>query len=339
MYSKPFHTVDISQKSFLVTGGAGFIGSHIVEYLLTHGAAKVRILDNLETGKRENIDIFKNHPAFEWIEEDICNIDTCRNAVAGIDYVSHQAALGSVPRSIKEPLRSNQVNITGFLNILVAAREAGVKRLVYAASSSTYGDSTELPKREDRIGKPLSPYAITKFVNELYADIFGRTYGFYSIGLRYFNIFGPRQDPNGAYAAVIPLFFKAALKSESPTINGDGEQSRDFTFVVNAVEANIKAMLHTPNIGKHEVCNIAFGQNCTLNELWNNISKLAGKEDLLVKHGPQREGDVRHSLADIGKAQKFLGYQPAFPLEKGLEESLPWYKQLFTVNHQKAGTV
>lgn len=329
MYSQPFHTVDITDKSFLVTGGAGFIGSHIVEYLLAHGAGKVRVLDNLETGKKENLSGFKNNPAFEWVEGDICDIDTCRKAVDGINYVSHQAALGSVPRSLKDPLRSNEVNVTGFLNMLVAARDAGVQQMVYAASSSTYGDSAELPKVENRIGKPLSPYAITKYVNELYGDIFARVYDFYPVGLRYFNIFGPRQDPNGAYAAVIPLFFKAALKSEPPVINGDGEQSRDFTFVVNAVEANIKAMLNVGQIKSHEVYNIAFGQNCTLNQLWQNIQTLTKKENVNAIYGPTRSGDVRHSLADIGKAKDLLGYKPGFSLEKGLGESLLWYKEQF----------
>lgn len=327
MYSNPYHTQSISNASFLVTGGAGFIGSHIVEYLLHHGAKKVRVLDNLATGNWQNIAQYTQNPSFEWLEGDICDAETCRLALQDIDYVSHQAALGSVPRSVKDPITTNAVNINGFLNILVAAKDAGVKRMVYAASSSTYGDSKELPKVEDRIGKPLSPYAVTKFVNELYGDVFSNVYGFHTVGLRYFNVFGPRQDPNGAYAAVMPLFFKAAINGEPPTINGDGETSRDFTFVANAVEANIRAMLQTPELDKHEVCNIAYGQSCTLNQLWAQICQLSGNEGLAANYGPARAGDIRHSLANIEKAGKLLGYQPRYSLEKGLKIAFEWYKQ------------
>jgi UDP-N-acetylglucosamine 4-epimerase len=330
MYTQPYHTQNISNTSFLVTGGAGFIGSHIVEYLLLHNAKKVRVLDNLSTGNWNNISQYTQNPAFEWLEGDIRNEETCRTAMTGIDYVSHQAALGSVPRSVKDPITTNAVNINGFLNILVAAKEGGIKRMVYAASSSTYGDSKELPKVEDRIGKPLSPYAVTKFVNELYGDVFSNVYGFHTVGLRYFNVFGPRQDPNGAYAAVMPLFFKAAINNQPPTINGDGETSRDFTFVANAVEANIRAMLQTEDLAKHEVCNIAYGQSCTLNQLWGQISGLSGNPELLANYGPTRAGDIRHSLANIEKAGKLLGYDPRYSLEKGLKIAFEWYKNQFT---------
>jgi UDP-N-acetylglucosamine 4-epimerase len=261
--------------------------------------------------------------AFELIEGDIRNIDTCRNAVTGMDYVTHQAALGSVPRSINDPVTSNDVNINGQLNMLVAARDAGVKRLVYAASSSTYGDHPGLPKVEDQIGRPLSPYAITKFVNELYGDIFSRTYNFHTIGLRYFNVFGPRQNPRGPYAAVIPLFIEAALKNEAPFINGDGETSRDFTFVENAVQANIKAML-MPELKKHEVINIAFGERTTLNELWQEISAITGVS-LPPQYREERAGDVRHSLANIGKALDLVGYKPEFSVRDGLKTAVEWY--------------
>lgn len=245
MYSKAYHTQDLSQFSFLITGGAGFIGSNIVEYLLKHNAKKVRVLDNFSNGYRENLTEFMEHPAFELIEGDIRDLNTCKAAMEDMDYVSHQAALGSVPRSINDPATTNDVNISGFLNMMIALKESDtVKRMVYAASSSTYGDSKALPKLEDNIGKPLSPYAVTKYVNELYADVFGKTYNTDVVGLRYFNIFGPKQSPNGAYAAVVPLFMQA-LKDDTPaTINGDGEQTRDFTFVDNAVQANIKAFLH-----------------------------------------------------------------------------------------------
>ncbi|HTF31952.1 MAG TPA: NAD-dependent epimerase/dehydratase family protein, partial [Flavitalea sp.] len=271
MYEQKFHTADISKSSFLVTGGAGFIGSNIVEYLLKNNAGKVRVLDNFSTGSRENIQLFLGNPAFELIDGDIRNLEICRKSVDGIDYLSHQAALGSVPRSINDPLTSNEVNVSGFLNMLVAARDAKVRKMVYAASSSTYGDHPALPKVEDQIGNPLSPYAVTKYVNELYANVFSSNYDFHALGLRYFNVFGPRQNPKGPYAAVIPLFIECALKNEAPYINGDGETSRDFTFVENAVQANIKGLL-AEDIKKHEVINIAFGERTTLNELWKEIS-------------------------------------------------------------------
>jgi len=325
MYNQKYHTHDISQASFLITGGAGFIGSNIVEYLLQNGAGKVRVLDNFSTGSMENIDPFLARPEFSLIEGDIRDLDTCRRAVEGVDYVLHQAALGSVPRSINDPITSNDVNVSGFLNILVAARDAGVKRMVYAASSSTYGDHPGLPKIEDQIGNPLSPYAVTKYVNELYAQVFSRVYGFHTIGLRYFNVFGPRQNPRGPYAAVIPLFIQSALSQEAPFINGDGTTSRDFTYVENAVQANIKACF-APEITRHEVVNIAVGDVTTLNQLWKYICDIAGI-DLQPSYREERRGDVRHSLANVSKAQQLIGYQPAVTIQKGLQTTVEWYKQ------------
>jgi UDP-N-acetylglucosamine 4-epimerase len=325
MYEQKYHTIDISKASFLITGGAGFIGSNLVEYLMTHGAGKVRVLDNFSTGSMENIEQWFAHPGFSLIEGDIRDLDTCRRAVEGVDYVLHQAALGSVPRSINDPITSNEVNVSGFLNMLVAARDAGVKRMVYAASSSTYGDHPGLPKVEDKIGNPLSPYAVTKYVNELYASVFSRTYDFHTVGLRYFNVFGPRQNPRGPYAAVIPLFVQSALKQEAPFINGDGETSRDFTYVENAVQANIKAVL-APEIKKHEVVNIAVGEATTLNQLWQYICANTGI-NLEPQYREERKGDVRHSLANVSKAQQLFGYQPAVTIQKGLQTTVEWYKQ------------
>lgn len=328
MYSTAFHIEDLSKYNFLVTGGAGFIGSNIVEYLLRFGAKKVRVLDDFSTGSRENLQHFQQHPAFEMMEGDIRQLEDCRSAVAGIDFVSHQAALGSVPRSINDPITSNEVNVSGFLNMLTAARDAGVKRMVYAASSSTYGDHPGLPKVEDEIGNPLSPYAVTKYVNELYGRVFSQTYNFHTIGLRYFNVFGPRQNPKGPYAAVIPLFIEAAIKNNTAYINGDGETSRDFTFVENAVQANIRAMF-AKNIGQHEVINIAFGERTTLNQLWSRICELRGV-DIKPVYREERKGDVRHSLADISKAKALIGYKPEYSVDKGLELAVDWYaKNLF----------
>lgn len=327
MYNTPYHSQDLSNSSFLITGGAGFIGSNLVEYLLKYKAGKVRVLDNFSTGSITNIEEFKSSPAFELIEGDIRDLATCQQAVEGIDYVSHQAALGSVPRSINDPITTNDVNISGFLNMLVACRDAKVKRMIYAASSSTYGDHPGLPKVEDQIGNPLSPYAVTKYVNELYASVFSKTYDFHTIGLRYFNVFGPKQNPHGPYAAVIPLFIEAVLKKESAKINGDGETSRDFTFVENAVQANVKALLEE-KINQHEVVNIAFGERTTLNELWNEINTLAGT-DLSPTYGPERKGDVKHSLANIGKAKELIGYKPHFSVMEGLKLAIEWYKKQF----------
>ena len=318
MYNTIYHNTSLEKVKVLVTGGAGFIGSNLVEYLLKYGVGKVRVLDNLSTGHLSNIKAFVNHPNFEFIEGDIRDLETCLKACSGIDVVSHQAALGSVPRSIKDPIATNEVNINGFLNMLIAVRDSGLKRIVYAASSSTYGDSKELPKVEDRIGKPLSPYAVTKYVNELYADVFSRTYGIETIGLRYFNIFGPRQDPDGAYAAVIPLFIKAINNEKSALINGDGETTRDFTFVENAVQANVKAILIEDDKAVNQIYNIACGERTSLNYLWNAILEIAGKE-IKPNYGEARIGDIKDSLADIHKAKQLLKYNPQFLLKKGLE--------------------
>jgi UDP-N-acetylglucosamine 4-epimerase len=325
MYTSPYHTEDLSKYSFLISGGAGFIGSNIVEYLLKYGAKLVRVLDNFSTGSINNINEYRNNPAFELMEGDIRDLETCRRALEGIDYVSHQAALGSVPRSINDPILTNEVNVNGFLNILVAARDARVKRMVYAASSSTYGDHPRLPKIEDEIGSPLSPYAVTKYVNELYASVFSKTYKLHTIGLRYFNVFGPRQNPKGPYAAVIPLFIEAALMNKAASINGDGETSRDFTFVENAVQANIKSFF-AKDIDKHEVINVALGMQTTLNQLWNKICNLSGAS-LNPLYIEERKGDIKYSLADINKAKALVDYHPKFIIDDGLEITYEWYRR------------
>lgn len=281
------------------------------------------VLDNLSNGYYDNIKEFENHPNFEFIDGDIRDLETCKKAMHGIDIVLHQAALGSVPRSIQDPITSNDVNVSGFLNMLVAQKESkSVKRLVYAASSSTYGDSKALPKVEENIGKPLSPYAVTKFVNELYADVFAKTYGIEIIGLRYFNVFGPKQSPNGAYAAVIPLFMQALKDEKAPTINGDGKQTRDFTFVRNAIQANIKAAF-APKEATNQVYNVAFGERISLNQLWKDLQDISNKE-LNANYGLARQGDVRDSLADISKGRKLLGYDPQFSVKDGLK--ITWEK-------------
>jgi len=318
-------TKRISQSSFLITGGAGFIGANLVELLLDLGAKNVRVLDNLSNGYYANIEGFVGLPNFEFIEGDIRDIETCRKAVAGMDYISHQAALGSVPRSVDDPVTSNEVNIGGHLNILVAAKESpSLKRMVYAASSSSFGDSEALPKVEGNEGKPLSPYAVTKWVNELYGDVFSRVYGLHTIGLRYFNIFGPKQNPNNPYAAVIPLFMKAAMEGTSPKINGDGTNSRDFTFVQNALQANIKAMLDTEGLTRHEVVNIAVGDRTNLVELWEAIAVAAGT-DVQTTFGPPRAGDIPHSLASIEKAKWLFGYDPKIRLKEGIRITYDWF--------------
>lgn len=318
LYNTNYHNQDLSKFAFLITGGAGFIGSNLVGYLLKYGAGKVRVLDNLATGFKANLSEFEDLPNFEFFEGDIRDLETCKKAMEGIDYVSHQAALGSVPRSINDPITSNNVNITGFLNMLVAQKESStVKRLIYAASSSTYGDSKKLPKVEDEIGKPLSPYAVTKYVNELYADVFYKTYKTATIGLRYFNVFGPKQSPTGAYAAVIPLFMQSLKDQKSPTINGDGEQTRDFTFVENAVQANVKAFF-APENAVNQVYNVAFGERISLNVLWSDLKDISGI-NLEALYGPDRVGDVRDSLADISKAKSLLGYKPEFNVKQGLK--------------------
>jgi UDP-N-acetylglucosamine 4-epimerase len=308
-------------STYLVTGGAGFIGSHIVDELLRRGET-VRVLDNLSTGKRENLAHCMER--IEFLEEDIRDLDACRHACAGVDFVLHQAALGSVPRSIEDPLTSHEVNITGAVKMLLAARDARVKRFVYAASSSTYGDHPALPKVEDRIGNPLSPYAVTKYTDELYAQVFGRCYGLETVGLRYFNVFGPRQDPFSQYAAVIPLFVSALLRGKAPTINGDGEQTRDFTFVANAVEANLLAC-EAPAEAIGEVFNIACHEQISLNRLYARLQSLL-VTNIEAHYGPPRAGDVRHSLADISKAARLLGYPGRIPFDEGIQRSIDWYR-------------
>jgi UDP-N-acetylglucosamine/UDP-N-acetylgalactosamine 4-epimerase len=314
--------------SFLVTGGAGFIGSNIVEYLIKHNAKRVVVLDNLSTGFKENMQPYLSLPNFLFIEGDICNSEDCVNACKGIDYVFHQAALGSVPRSIKNPIATHNVNATGFINILLAARDAKVKRVVYASSSSVYGDSPILPKVEHQIGKQLSPYAVSKMTNELYGEIFAKTYNMQIVGLRYFNVFGPRQSPQGEYAAAIPLFMNSFLKNESPFINGDGEQTRDFTFVANAVQANIRAMFSELKNPQGDVFNVAVGERVSLNKLVSTI-KIFTNSDIQAIHREDRPGDIRDSLADISKAQVILNYHPQIKIEEGLKLTLNWFKDKY----------
>jgi len=367
LYNTPYHTTDLSKFKFLVTGGAGFIGSNIVEYLIKYNAGHVRVLDNLSNGYFENIKEFMGLPNFEFILGDIRNFENCKKAIEGMDFVTHQAALGSVPRSISDPITSNEVNVSGFLNILTAVKNApNIKRMVYAASSSTYGDSPALPKVEGNEGNPLSPYAVTKLVNELYADVYSKVYGLHTIGLRYFNVFGPKQNPNNPYAAVIPIFCKAFIEGKTPTINGDGLTSRDFTFVENAVQANIRALLFgidengLESLGgleslklnsealnplnskelnslnsealnplnplkKHEVFNMACGDQVTLNEMITMLNKLSGQQIAPI-YGPERKGDVKHSKASINKISTILNYEPQFRFQKGLEIVFQWYK-------------
>jgi len=311
----------------LITGGAGFIGSNLVAALLQDKrVTHVRVLDNLATGSMANINEFLTNSKFEFIEGDIRNYATCLQACSGIDVITHQAALGSVPRSINDPLTSNEVNVTGTLNIFNAAKENNCQRVVYAASSSTYGDHPGLPKVEDVIGNPLSPYAVTKYVNELYARVYGNLYGMEIIGLRYFNIFGPKQNPNGPYAAVIPLFAEALIKNTAPVINGDGSHSRDFTFVDNAVQANILSLFTTNKEAVNQVYNIACGEQTSLLELFNGLKEQSGSA-LNPVHGPDRRGDVKHSLADISKAKKLLGYNPSVSVQNGLVKTFAWYKE------------
>ena len=313
----------------LVTGGAGFIGSNLVNALLKDARVSyVRVLDNLATGSARNIEEFSEDARFEFQQGDIRNYSSCLEACEGMDLISHQAALGSVPRSINDPLTTNEVNITGTLNIFNAARESGIRRVVYAASSSTYGDHPGLPKLEGEIGRPVSPYAVTKYVNELYADVYARLFDMEFIGLRYFNIFGPKQNPAGPYAAVIPLFAEALLENKAPVINGDGSHSRDFTYVDNAVNANILSLFTTEGSAVNQVYNIACGKQTSLNELFDLLRQIAGS-DLKPIYGPERKGDVKYSLADISKAMKRLGYEPSLSVEAGLKNTFAWYKSQF----------
>ncbi len=327
MYDKLFHQQDISKFTFLVTGGAGFIGSNIVTYLMKYNAGKVIVLDDLSNGYKKNIEQFLDRPNFQFIEGDITDYELVSQVMKEVDYVSHQAALGSVPRSIENPLATHHANTTGLLTILTCAKDANVKRVVFASSSSVFGDSKELPKVESRIGRQLSPYAVSKRTKELYAQVFADVYDLDVVGLRYFNVFGPNQSPNGPYAAAIPLFMEAVLNNKSPYINGDGEQSRDFTFVENAVQANIKAMF-TDNDVKGEIINIAFGGRTTINELFFIIRNVVGNNvDPIYRE--ERPGDVKDSLADISLAKKLIDFNPEFSLEDGLAVTIDWFKKEF----------
>jgi UDP-N-acetylglucosamine 4-epimerase len=320
--------MNIQNQSFLITGAAGFIGSHIVEYLLKNGAKFVRVLDNLSNGKMSNVEIFQDYPNYEFIEGDITDYDTCVKACVGIDKVCHQAAMGSVPRSIQTPLNTNDSNVNGFLNMIFAAKEAGINRFVYASSSSVYGDEKSLPKVEEKVGNPLSPYAVSKKTNELYGNIFNDLYGMEVIGLRYFNVFGPRQDPYGQYAAVIPLFVKAVLNREPVYIDGDGEQTRDFTYVDNAVQANIRALTTANQEAFGQVYNVAYGENYSVNYMYDAICKRLQIEQAAT-YRAERVGDIMNSLADISKANQRLGYDPQFSFAEGLPLTIDYFRALF----------
>lgn len=320
-----------SGETILITGGAGFIGSNLTAYFLNRGY-RVRCLDNFATGRPQNIVEFLPNPNYTFMGGDIRNTSDCNKACEGVDYVLHEAALGSVPRSVVDPATTNEVNISGFVNILIAARDAGIKRFVFAASSSTYGDSTQLPKEEEYIGRPLSPYAVTKYVNELYADVFARTYGIEYIGLRYFNVFGPKQDPYGAYAAVIPQFVKRLLSHEAPVINGDGSFSRDFTYIDNVIQMNELALTTSNPEAVNQIYNTAFGERTTLNQLVDYLKEILSNQDPKIAsieplYGPNRIGDIPHSLACIDKAKKLLGYNPQFSVRKGLAACCDWYRE------------
>ncbi|WP_108868354.1 SDR family oxidoreductase [Aquimarina aquimarini] len=323
------HLEQLRSSKILVTGAAGFIGSNLCEALLNNGSTVIG-LDNFATGHKKNLSVCDKNSNFTFIEGDIRNLDDCHKACDGVDFVLHQAALGSVPRSINDPITSNDVNVGGFLNMLIASRDAGVKRFVYAASSSTYGDSESMPKIEEKIGKPLSPYAITKYVNELYADNFKRTYGLDTVGLRYFNVFGRKQDPDGAYAAVIPKFVMQFMKYESPVINGDGQFSRDFTYIDNVVQMNLRSMISDNPEALNNVYNTAYGERTTLNELTTLLKEYLSEfdakiADVEVKYGPERKGDIPHSLASIDKARTLLEYNPEYDIKSGLKEAVKWY--------------
>ena len=326
--------MSLENKTILVTGGAGFIGSNIIEYLLKKNN-RITCLDNFTTGKRENIENFLSNPHFKFIEGDITNLNNCDLACQGVDIILHQAALGSVPRSIENPLKTNDININGFLNILWSAKKNNIKRIVYAASSSTYGDSKKLPKIENEIGSPLSPYAVTKYVNELYAGVFSNLYGLELIGLRYFNVFGRKQDPNGAYAAAIPKFIKAFINHDSPIIHGDGSQSRDFTYIDNVIQANELAATTTNKNALNQVYNVACGEQSFLNDLVEELKSLLSEFDSEIKnveiqYGSERIGDIKHSLASIKKAEEFLQYQPSHNVKQGLKTAISWYWEYFS---------
>jgi UDP-N-acetylglucosamine 4-epimerase len=329
MSSQKYHHTDISESSFLVTGGAGFIGSHIAEYLLKHGARKVRVLDNMVNGFEKNLDILRSYHQFEFVKGDIRDLETCMKVCEGIDYISHQAALGSVPRSIKEPVYFNEVNVGGFVNMLNAAIEHKVKSFVYASSSSVYGDDPTLPKVENRTGNCLSPYAATKKTNELYAQVFADVYGIRLMGFRYFNIFGPRQDPHGPYAAVIPLFVKGIISRTPVYINGDGEQTRDFTFVDNAVQINVKGMLNQNQEAYNKVYNVACGEYYSVNHLYQACVAQLGS-DWQPIHREPRAGDIRNSLADISLAKEHLDYEPVMKFEEGLHDTIDFFRRLYS---------
>jgi len=328
LYSRVYHSDAIKNAKVLVSGGAGFIGSNIVEYLIQHGAAKVRVLDNLSNGFQRNLEPFLSLSNFEFILGDITNPEDCRRACEGMTLLTHQAALGSVPRSIANPIATSDANTTGFLNMLVAARDAGVPRVVYASSSSVYGDSTISPKKEGNLGKPLSPYAVSKLTNELYASVFAMHYGMEIIGLRYFNVFGPNQDPNGPYAAAIPLFMNSLLFDKDAVIYGDGEQTRDFTFVENAVQANIRALFTTNQEAFDKVYNVAVAESVSVNKLYTIIADVAGS-DKKPKYVPERKGDIKNSLADISMAKNLLGYDPRFLCREGLDITVAWFRKAF----------
>lgn len=325
MYSKKFHSGDLSQHSFAITGGAGFIGSHLLEYLLSHKAGRILVLDDLSSGSKDNLRQAENYKGFEFIHGSICDINTCEKAFKDIDFVMHEAALCSVPRSLGNPVATNEVNVSGFLNVLLAAKNSGVKRLVYASSSSVYGDSKKLPKSEVDPVSPLSPYAVSKYTNELYASVFARNFGMNIIGLRYFNIFGPRQSPGGPYAAAIPLFASALLESRVPVIFGDGNQTRDFTFVENVVQANMKA-LFAPAEANGNVFNIACGERTSVNQLFKMLAESAGSK-ISPDYRPHRAGDVKDSVADINKAKTLLGYTPEINFSNGIETTWNWFKE------------
>ncbi len=327
MYDIPYHEQNLSKLTILVTGGAGFIGSNIVAYLLNHGVGKVRVIDNFLTGFRENVTPFLAHDNYEFVEGDIRNLETCKQVCQGADMVCHQAAMGSVPRSIQEPYNTTAHNVDGFVNMVFAAKEAGIKRFVYASSSSVYGDEPNLPKVEHRIGKPLSPYAITKLSNELFAENFGRLYELEMIGFRYFNVFGPRQSPRGAYAAVIPLFAEACFENKPLYINGDGGQTRDFTYIENVIQINIKALLTTNKEAVNQVYNVGCGGRYTVLELAKGIAKAAGVPDKEITHRPTRAGDIRDSQAAIDKAQRLLGYDPQFDFHEGLQLTVDYFRR------------